>query len=265
MGFLQKLGGTLKQGGRYVNYNLRVKKERESLKYDILDLFDYNEIKQMCSFYDVGKPDPKEMDENLEWVHYKPNQEDWNDHAMYNVSLEEMEEYAKKKRKNIRPILEKKQHLIENRMKDYPEYEKPEEKETPDEFVSEEPDVDSINIGPIIRAIQEFEPARMYKNEFGYHIELVGWLKREFPDAEIEFQQGRSRPDIVIGDVAIEVKGPTRRKDLEKIADKCYRYLRYHQHLIIVLFELDVDGERYSEWSQGLKETHKHRISIIPK
>ena len=110
-------------------------------------------------------------------------------------------------------------------------------------------------INQIVETIKEFRPARRYRNEFPYQIELVGYLKSKFPYADIEQQKGSSRPDIVIGNVAIEVKGPTRTQDLKTIADKCMRYYQHFEGLIVVLFEVDVYEPRYEEWKRGLKNT----------
>lgn len=79
----------------------------------------------------------------------------------------------------------------------------------------------------------------------------------------MEKQRGSSRPDIVIGGIAIEVKGPTRDKDLKTIADKCMRYSQYYkQGLIVVLFDTDVNPYMYKEWFEGLKKTHPQVVVI---
>jgi len=100
-------------------------------------------------------------------------------------------------------------------------------------------------INKVVDEIERFKPLRKYKNEFPYQIELVGYLKSTFPGADIEQQKGSSRPDIIIEDVAIEVKGPTRTQDLQTIADKCMRYYQHFGEIVIVLFEVDVYEPRY--------------------
>lgn len=119
-------------------------------------------------------------------------------------------------------------------------------------------------INQVVEVIEEFKPARRYKNEFPYQVELVGYLKSKFPSTDIEQQKGSSRPDIVIGNVAIEVKGPTRTQDLKTIADKCMRYYQHFGELVIVLFEVDVYEPRYEEWKKGIKNTFPN-VRIIRK
>ncbi len=266
MGILSNLGSKLKQGGRFVQYKLQVNRDRKSVKYDILDLFTLEEVKKMCSFYDVGKPDPKDFNSRGEIVHVKPDKRDWINHAMYNVSLEDMKEYAKKRRKNLKAVIEKENRLKSLRTEKYPEYEKDYYDTVSTNGSSDGADSEFSLASQITDAIESFEPARTYKNEFPYQIELNGYLKAHFPNIDIEPQKGRSRPDIAIEErIAIEVKGPTKTRDLTTIADKCLRYLQYYDHLIIVLFETQVNEMRYSEWYEGMIRNHGDEITIIRK
>ena len=119
-------------------------------------------------------------------------------------------------------------------------------------------------INQIIGEIENFKQSRNHRNEFPYQLELMGCLKSKFPNADIEQQKGSSRPDIVVGDIAIEVKGPTRTTDLGTIADECMRYCQHFEELIIVLFEVDVYERRYREWERGMKNTFPN-VKIIKK
>jgi hypothetical protein len=121
-----------------------------------------------------------------------------------------------------------------------------------------------VLINQIVSEIENFKPSRGYHDEFPYKIELIGYLKSKFPNADIEQQKGSSRPDIVVNDVAIELKGPTRTEQLKTIADKCMRYYQHFKGLIIVLFEVEVNEPRYEEWKQGIKNTFPN-VRIIRK
>lgn len=126
---------------------------------------------------------------------------------------------------------------------------------------------ENVNIGERVKdvanAIRNFKPSQNYQYELPYQTELVGWLKPEFPDAVIEKQRGSARPDIVIGGIAIEVKGPTMDKDLITIADKCLRYSKYYkQGIIIVLFNVLVNQYRYKDWLEKLNETFPQAVVI---
>ncbi|MHC1574237.1 MAG: hypothetical protein ACXQTY_00315 [Candidatus Methanogasteraceae archaeon] len=119
-------------------------------------------------------------------------------------------------------------------------------------------------INQISCEVENFKHSRKYRNEFPYQIELLGYLKSKFSDADIEQQKGSSRPDIVIGDVAIEVKGPTKTRDLETVADKCMRYYQHFGELVVVLFEVEVSERRYGEWEKGMETTFPN-VRIIRK
>jgi hypothetical protein len=103
--------------------------------------------------------------------------------------------------------------------------------------------------------IKAFRPLRDYANEWDYHRELQIHIKAVFSDARIEVQTGSSRPDIVVQNIAIEVKGPTYTRDLQTIADKLMRYSQHYDTVIVVLFNVQVNERRYSEWERGIRNT----------
>lgn len=116
----------------------------------------------------------------------------------------------------------------------------------------------------IIESVKKFEPSKKYGHEFGYHTELQGWLKSNFPSAKVELQTGASRPDIVIDNIAIEVKGPTDNRALDTLATKCLKYSHYYPHLVIVLFEPIFSESNYSEIVKGIKK-YFPSVEVIKK
>jgi hypothetical protein len=110
-------------------------------------------------------------------------------------------------------------------------------------------------VNRVAASIRTYQPPKLRK-EFGYQMGLHGFLQNEFRETRVEVQKGHSRPDIVIGDIAIEVKGPTDYKALETISDKAMRYIpKNFKHLIVVLFEPQVNEGRYQEWEEGMRRT----------
>jgi hypothetical protein len=113
------------------------------------------------------------------------------------------------------------------------------------------------------KSIREFKPLRRYYQEILYQDSLASWLKSKFSDTDIEIQRGSSRPDIVVNDVAIEIKGPTSQRDLDSVPSKCMRYSQYfNDRVIIVLFDVQVSQSYYEEWKRGLEKTHPNAIVI---
>lgn len=106
---------------------------------------------------------------------------------------------------------------------------------------------------------------KQWGNENNYHIELLGWLKREFTDiVEYEVQSGASHPDLVIKDIAIEIKGPTDSQALNTIASKLLRYEQYYPIMIIVLFECNFSEQLFQEIQNGINK-HFKNVTIIRK
>lgn len=179
----------------------------------------------------------------------------WIEHVQRKVSLDEIKDYAKKQRINISDVVREEGELAVERAAILR-----------DGAVAPDParGPDDPLLRSVIEAINEFQPARAYKEESHYQIELNGWLKSRFPSTDIEIQTGYSRPDIVVDNVAIEIKGPTKARDLNTIMDKCQRYLQNHDHLVVVLFDVDVKPDRYAEWLDGI-QTHYPDVPVIRK
>jgi hypothetical protein len=116
----------------------------------------------------------------------------------------------------------------------------------------------------VVRAIKEFAPSRRYHNEFSYQTELQGWLKSRFPSSRIEIQTGASRPDIVIEDIAIEVKGPTDNRALDTLTTKCLKYSAYYKTVVLVLFEPEFSESNFREIEAGIERVFRH-VFIIRK
>lgn len=91
--------------------------------------------------------------------------------------------------------------------------------------------------------IKTFKPIRQYKEEKLYQAELVGYLKHEYPEVKIEETRDYSRPDIIIDDIAIEIKWPTDMSALKTLPDKINRYIPKWNYLFIVLFSISITDD----------------------
>ena len=116
----------------------------------------------------------------------------------------------------------------------------------------------------VYEEIKRFKPSKNYENEIGYHAELQGWLKRIFPQSKIEMQISSARPDIVIDNIAIEVKGPTDAHALDTLTSKCLRYSIHYESMIIVLFNPTVSEKYYDDITDGIK-VHFPNVRVIVK
>ncbi len=116
----------------------------------------------------------------------------------------------------------------------------------------------------VIESIKKFESSNKWPSEEGYHGELIGYLKLQFPNVKAEHQTGSSRPDIVIENIAIEVKGPTDNRALDTLTTKCLKYSQHYAHFIIVLFEPRFSEPHYNEIYKGMRKYLPH-VEVIRK
>lgn len=117
--------------------------------------------------------------------------------------------------------------------------------------------------------IDSFKPLRDYTKEEPYQIELSWYLKNFFPNLDIEISKNYTRPDIIIDNIAIEIKWPTNFSDLKTIPDKIIRYTKEWDYLIIVLFNLKLhdnlkkSDEIYENWKQDIEENFQSKLDRI--
>ncbi len=116
----------------------------------------------------------------------------------------------------------------------------------------------------VIKSVKKFESSNKWSFEEGYHGELIGYLKLKFPNVIAEHQTVSSRPDIVIENIAIEVKGPTDNRALDTLTTKCLKYSQHYAHIIIVLFEPRFSESHYNEIYKGIKKHFPH-VEVIRK
>lgn len=133
------------------------------------------------------------------------------------------------------------------------------------------------NIPSLIQGIEEkiknFTPLRYYNEEKMYQIELAWFLKSHYPDLDIEQSKDDSRPDIVMWDIAIEIKGPTNKSWLKSLPDKINSYLPKWDYLFLVLFNINIKTDKeenmrvYKEKKQqiidNIRDDKKDKVIFI--
>jgi hypothetical protein len=112
-------------------------------------------------------------------------------------------------------------------------------------------------------AIRTFQPRKRYQYEIDYQNELYNWLGRYFP-VQYEVQTGSSRPDLIIKNIAIEIKGPTGNRELDTLTTKFLKYSNHYPYFIIVLFDCNFSDGHFNEISNGIRKFAPH-VKIIKK
>lgn len=110
-------------------------------------------------------------------------------------------------------------------------------------------------------AIRRFKPRARYRYEIDYQNELYNWLSREFP-VQYEVQTGSSRPDLIIKNIAIEIKGPTGNRELDTLTTKFLKYSNHYPHFIIVLFDCNFSEGHFNEIYNGIRKFAPNVIII---
>ena len=175
--------------------------------------------------------------------------DDYKDAISDNVSLEELIDFAKKKRIDIRDVTDG---------IDEDEARKEQKKLEEDANLGDE-------LKEVAKYIREFKPFGDHLREYQFQVQLAQYLKSRFPSTSIESQRGSSRPDIVVNGIAIEIKGPTGERELQTIADKLLRYpQRFPKGVIVTLFSINATSYRYEEWYKGIRKHHPN-VEIIKK
>jgi len=252
MGLWDAVKGAARQIGNDISESRELEQLVNSSKKKILRRLSLPQLKKLCERFGGGPSPWREDFQGRYRVHLTSDH--YEAYAMDLITLRTLHEWAENNKVRVDDI---KREYFEERERITVRYH-------PERNVRIKNSNDEL-FQNVIDAIHQFHPSRKYPNEQGYHIELQGWLKREFTGAEMEHQTGSSRPDIVIDRcIAIEVKGPTRYQDLTTIADKCNRYLQYYDNLVFVLFEVEVYDRRYAEWLKGIEGQYPN-VKIVRK
>ncbi|MFH1934299.1 MAG: hypothetical protein ABIN18_22345 [Pseudomonadota bacterium] len=234
---LKKVGSGMWKGAKIAAKETGKAVKKQSRKNEILNRMSSRQIKRMAKYHGI---------EPMTFFEERPTTEDYQNAIAMKMSLEKIIENARRMGIKVNDVVEMvEKDKMDDEFDDY-------KKRGMDDLVQE-----------ITTSIRKFKPVRRFKSEFPYQLELVGYLKSRFPSADIERQISSSRPDIVIGGVAIEVKGPTFRKDLDSIASKCMRYPQYFKRgLIVVLFNVQITQRYYDDWKKGLKSMFPEVVVI---
>jgi hypothetical protein len=249
MGFFDKVGDALKKAGETGIKKIVETKDRHQIKMAILQQFTSKKLKELCKRYGGGPDDYEEDSWSGKRTRKKLIDSDFMNYAEWHINLEEVKAFALQNKIPISEILKEEKER--------------EKKRKPEAELAKTAKNQSIQFMKVVDLMKQFNPSRNYKDEYGYHTELQGWLKAHFKTSVVEHTTGSSRPDIVIdGNIAIEVKGPTRSQDLKTIADKCNRYLIHYDHFAVILFNVEVNERLYQEWLTGINNRYPE-VEII--
>jgi hypothetical protein len=114
----------------------------------------------------------------------------------------------------------------------------------------------------LIEAIKAFNYTPTFREERPYHSMTYGYLIGKGFIVEYEVGTGGSRPDLVVGGIAIEVKGPTDSMALQTLSHKVMKYSNHYRYLIIVLFDAMCSKYTMDETLMGIAKMVKGRMKL---
>lgn len=98
MDIFKKVGESVKKAGKTISDDMKAEQEASRNKRQILDGFEMKDLKGICKDYGIGEPSPYEEDFFGEKTKRKITREHYIDWIMERLNLEQIKNYAQKKR-----------------------------------------------------------------------------------------------------------------------------------------------------------------------
>jgi hypothetical protein len=122
----------------------------------------------------------------------------------------------------------------------------------------------------IVTHISAMPLTQVYKDENSYEKEMNGWLKSKYPQSLVQqsiIENGtvRGRVDIAIDDIAIEIKGPTDKGQLDTLSEKCIKYAPPYKRIIFVLCEPKYHEADFNRITGALKNLYGDLVVFVEK
>ncbi|MFQ5871408.1 MAG: hypothetical protein ACE5IB_04545 [Candidatus Geothermarchaeales archaeon] len=117
----------------------------------------------------------------------------------------------------------------------------------------------------VIAELRKFNITRPRKSEGGYERDLLNWARGRFGDAVVtpQYAVGRTRIDMVVGGVGIELKVPRTARQLMTLAGQAAVYQKHFgKDLVVILFRPECDPSLVAEFKADMK---KMGITVLVK
>jgi hypothetical protein len=258
MSLFNKLRKAAKRFSTKIGSNIKKLSLIKRTKREMLERFELTSLKDACKVYGIDEPVRYKTSSNGNKYRVAPERKDFVYELSNNLKLEQIRNYANRHKIRVEDI-------ISNYEKELKKIKDTEIKKYNELDNSIELDGNDKDFRELVLKINQFNSSKKWTYEEGYQAELQGYLKREFTNSVVEVQTGASRPDIVINDIAIEIKGPTDNAALLTLGSKCVKYLQHYRKLIIVLFDPIYSEAEYNETIGGIRQRFKDVEIIVKK
>lgn len=109
----------------------------------------------------------------------------------------------------------------------------------------------------VIAELRRFRPARHRRNESGYERDLLNWARGRFGKENVtpQYSVGRTRIDMVIGGVGVELKVPRTARQLMTLRGQVAVYRKHFgKDLVVMLFRPECDPSLVAEFKADMKK-----------
>ena len=119
----------------------------------------------------------------------------------------------------------------------------------------------------VCKAIEKYKLPIHTSNERAIQLALYEYLIKVFPSIKMEQQTpDGDRLDLVIKNIAIEIKAPTINKSLEDLLPKCMKYGKFYNNIIFVLFAREYNESKLDQVKEEIRKKYPEiRARFIPK
>jgi len=258
MGFLKKIGESLKEAGKNISEEIKRRQEIAQTKRQILDRFEMTDLKRICKDYGIEEPLPYE-ENPITGERYRRTitREHFINRVMDRLTLDQIKNFSDKHRIKIWDILKEERKISEPISQKTYEPEKQEKKVTTIE-VKRQSEFDSI-----LESIEKgFEPEDV-RDENDFEKQLTQFLKIKYPEKikrQVETPKGKI--DIVIDNLyAIELKIADRRGKLRDLVGQVHSYKKVYSEVAVIL--LDVGKMSRSEIKEYVDDYENLGVKTI--
>jgi len=239
MGFLKKIGESVKKTGKTIVKEVKATSETIRTKKRILNKFEMKDLKKLCKAYGIGKPSSYQEDLMTgERRKIRLTRKDYINYIMFRLGLNQIEDYCNRHRIDIRNIEREKERKIKK-------IKKPKEEIT-ERKIKRKPEFDDI-LNIIKNDFQDLILSTKFINESEFRKQLAMFLKMNFKNKKIEEEcrSSRGRLDILIDrKYVLELKYADNKGTLDKGISEVTRYREKFDCIAVVI--LDTNKLRFS-------------------
>jgi hypothetical protein len=114
--------------------------------------------------------------------------------------------------------------------------------------------VETAKVENVIEKIKKFSPPKMPKKEKELENMLISYLSAFYPNIKTQVYYERTKIDVTIGDIGIEIKYQPSASELDRLYGQVDKYCRYLDKIIVV-----IGYEKAKEYTESFEQRLRQR------